>query len=76
MNHIQTGQVEVRLANLVDRRSHHIPVSIVGGGFSIALMFLSSLLGGIYLTNIHLYASGWFCLGLAAVTALGMIMRK
>jgi predicted unusual protein kinase regulating ubiquinone biosynthesis (AarF/ABC1/UbiB family) len=76
MTHIQTGQVEVRLANFLDRRSHRIPVSIGGSGFSIALVSLSSLAGGIYLTNVHLYTPGWFCLGLAGVATLGMIVRK
>lgn len=77
LNHIETGQVEVRLANILDKRSRNrIPVSIGGSGFSTALIFFSSLVGGIYLTNIHLYAPGWFCLGLAGVTVLGMIIRK
>jgi len=76
MTHIQTGQVEVRLANFLDRRSHRIPVSIAGSGFSMALVSLSSLAGGIYLTNVHLYTPGWFCLGLAGVTVLGMIVRR
>jgi hypothetical protein len=76
MTHVQTGQVEVRLANFLDRRSHRIPVSIGGSNISIALVSLSSLVGGIYLTNVHLYAPGWFCLGLTGVTALGMVIRK
>jgi predicted unusual protein kinase regulating ubiquinone biosynthesis (AarF/ABC1/UbiB family) len=76
MTHIQTGQVEVRLANFLDKRSHRIPVSIAGSGFSMALISLSSLAGGIYLTNIHLYTPGWFCLGLAGITTLSMIVRR
>ena len=76
MTHIEAGQVEVRLANFMDKRAHRIPVSIGESRFFIALIALSSLAGGIYLSSAHLYMPGWFCLGLAGVATLGMLIRK
>ncbi|GER87321.1 hypothetical protein KDW_14830 [Dictyobacter vulcani] len=80
---LDSGQVEVKLANLPQTKTRRgrngsISVQIAGSGSRISLlfMFLASMGGGIYLTNIHMEAPGWFCLGLAALTALGTLFRR
>ena len=86
---IETGQVEVKLAPTpVARRGrgrgrrHRNSVAPAnsggngGGGLSLALACVASLAGGVFLTNAHLFVPGWFCLGLAGVTALGMVFRR
>jgi len=70
---IETGQVEIRLANL--------PLNINANGtkgsrIPLTLMFLGSLGGGIYLTKAQRKAPAWFCLGLAGLTALGSLLRN
>jgi predicted unusual protein kinase regulating ubiquinone biosynthesis (AarF/ABC1/UbiB family) len=70
---IEAGQVEVRLAN------SPINTAINGnkvGYMPLALMFLGSLGGGIYLSKAQRKAPAWFCLGLAGLTALGSLLRK
>lgn len=48
-----------------------------GGGLSLVLVFTLSLVAGIYLLNgIHQPIEGWFCMALAALAALGMIIRR
>lgn len=83
ISRIDSGQMEVKLANLPQmngrrgRRNGGFPVSINGGGrISLVLMFLASMGGGIYLTNLHLIGPGWFCLGLAGITALGTVLKR
>ena len=85
---IETGQIEVKLAgsapNGRSRRrgrgrdngnSNGSPSSI--GGFAWAFMFAATLAGGIVLMTVpHLMTPGWFCLGLAGVTALGLLVRR
>ena len=78
---IESGQVEVRLANLSSRRrsrSRGTPIDSAAGGGSAALLlvFLASLASGLYLTMAHLAVPGWFCLALAAVSTLGIILKK
>ena len=76
---IETGQIEVRVANgpgskrSRGRRTTPAENSGNGGGSaSLVFAFVASLGGGIYLTSVHLGTPGWFCLGLAGVTALGL----
>jgi predicted unusual protein kinase regulating ubiquinone biosynthesis (AarF/ABC1/UbiB family) len=70
---IETGQIEVRLANLPlngttnGRNGSHIPLT---------LMFLGSLGGGVYLTKAQRKIPAWFCLGLAGLTAVGSLLRR
>ncbi|GCE25958.1 hypothetical protein KDA_14420 [Dictyobacter alpinus] len=82
---IDSGQMEVKLANLPQVRGRRgrngnggASVSIPGGSgrASLFFMFLASMGSGVYLTTTHLDIPGWFCLGLAAVTALGMLFRR
>ena len=83
ISRIDSGQMEVKLANLPQmngrrgRRNVGVPISINSGGrVSLVLMFLASMGGGIYLTNLHLIGPGWFCLSLAAITALGALLKR
>ncbi len=86
---IDTGQVEVKLANVptVGRRSRRrgpgprrssevAAAPSLGGNTSLTLMFLASLGGGIYLLKSPTKAPAWFCLGLAGVTALGNLLKR
>jgi predicted unusual protein kinase regulating ubiquinone biosynthesis (AarF/ABC1/UbiB family) len=85
---IETGQLEVRLANIPgghSRRSRGrrgnggstITASSNGGGGALGgFMFVASLAGGIYLTGIHQAMPGWFCLGMAGITALATLIRR
>jgi predicted unusual protein kinase regulating ubiquinone biosynthesis (AarF/ABC1/UbiB family) len=88
---LETGQIEVRLAaprNGNGRRRHgrgrrgnngdgHENGSpSVLGGFTWALLFLVEVAAGVTLTVMHLPAPGWFCLGLAGVTALGLLIKR
>jgi predicted unusual protein kinase regulating ubiquinone biosynthesis (AarF/ABC1/UbiB family) len=82
---IERGQLEVKLANQTPapkaRRRHARngggqAVNAGNGRASLALMFIASLGGGIYLNIIHLPTPGWFCLGMAGITALGTLLRR
>ncbi|HLZ58934.1 MAG TPA: AarF/ABC1/UbiB kinase family protein [Ktedonosporobacter sp.] len=85
---IETGQIEVKLANLPGgrrgrrrgRRNGGETLDLGGGNggssLALALMCVASLAGGIFLTNVHLFEPGWFCLGLAGVTALGALFKR
>ncbi len=84
---LETGQIEVRLASSAQngrsRRRGRRRDSSNGngnasgiGGFAWAVIFAATLAGGIFLMNIHQPAPGWFCLGLAGVTALGLLVRR
>jgi predicted unusual protein kinase regulating ubiquinone biosynthesis (AarF/ABC1/UbiB family) len=82
ITHIEAGQFEVRLANqLFGKRSRgRVPLIGLGergGSVSLALVTLGSIGGGIYLmTSAQLYGPGWFCLGLAAVLIVGMVLKR
>jgi predicted unusual protein kinase regulating ubiquinone biosynthesis (AarF/ABC1/UbiB family) len=83
ISRIDSGQMEVKLANFPQmngrrgRRNTGVPISINGGGrISLVLMFLASMGGGIYLTNLHLIGPGWFCLSLSGITALGALIKR
>lgn len=85
---IETGQLEVKLANIPGgRRSRgrrrgngevvvHNNGGNGSGGLVSAFMFTASLAGGIYLTTINAPSAGWFCLGIAGVTALLTVLRR
>jgi predicted unusual protein kinase regulating ubiquinone biosynthesis (AarF/ABC1/UbiB family) len=83
---LETGQIEVKLAGSAQngrsrrrgrRRREMSNGNAPGvGGFTWAFMFAATLAGGIFLMNIHQSTPGWFCLGLAGVTALGLLVRR
>nr|BBH93614.1 hypothetical protein KTA_18130 [Thermogemmatispora argillosa] len=83
----ESGQIEIRLANSGPngrgRRarsgSGRSAIGREGGGgtFSLTLVSLAALAAGAYLlTDVHLLIAGWFCLGLAAVAVLGLLLRR
>ena len=83
---LETGQVEVKLAggtqNARSRRRGRRRGNSTGnaqvtgiGGFSWALMFAATLAGGIVLTINHFTIPGWFCLALAGITTLGLLVN-
>jgi hypothetical protein len=87
---IETGQIEVRLAGSAPNgrrrrrgrqrdndngNANGNPSST--GSFAWAFMFAATLAGGIVLMAVsHLMAPGWFCFGLAGITALGLLVRR
>lgn len=90
INKLDTGQLEVRLANLpgnsrrgASRRGRRrgnsgIPMEQGGGSkLSLAFVFTISLAAGVFLmTSPHLLIPGWFCLGMSALFALVMLVRR
>ena len=83
---LESGQIEVRLADnrphgkmrLRGRRSWRAKDEASGaGGLSWSFMLAASLAGGIFLmTDAHQIIAGWFCLGLAGLAALGMLVKR
>jgi predicted unusual protein kinase regulating ubiquinone biosynthesis (AarF/ABC1/UbiB family) len=84
---LETGQIEVKLRDGSNngrsrRRGRRRGNGGNGkaessiGGLAWAAMFLAEMVGGIFLTIQHLPIPGWFCLGLAGVTALGLLIRR
>ncbi len=84
---LETGQIEVKLAESAPngrsrRRGRRLRNNTNGnasgvGSFTWAFMFAAMLVGGIVLMTIpHQIIAGWFCLGLAGVTALGLLARR
>jgi len=83
---LETGQIEVKLAGSVQngrsrhrgrRRRETSNGNAPGiGGFTWAFMFAATLAGGIFLMSVHQPTPAWFCLGLAGVTALGLLVRR
>jgi predicted unusual protein kinase regulating ubiquinone biosynthesis (AarF/ABC1/UbiB family) len=84
---LETGQIEVKLRD----GSNHSRSRRRGrrrgnggndkaesniGSLAWAAIFLAEMVGGIFLTIQHLPVPGWFCLGLAGVTALGLLIRR
>jgi predicted unusual protein kinase regulating ubiquinone biosynthesis (AarF/ABC1/UbiB family) len=86
---IDAGQLEVQIGvgsfSKHSRRRHRggrgnnndlSPARNNGRGLSLAFVFALSLIGGIYLlNNLHQPIEGWFCLALAALTALALVFR-
>lgn len=81
---LETGQIEVKLAS--DRPKDRIrfrfgrngggSTASGSGGLSWSLMCIAALASGVYLTTAHLMIPAWFCLGLAGVTMLGLLLRR
>ncbi|HTI14079.1 MAG TPA: AarF/UbiB family protein [Dictyobacter sp.] len=86
INQIESGQVEVKVdMPLIGRRprrrngNKNGTMVIPHNGHSsltLIIMFLASLGGGIYLIGAHITNPGWFCFGIAALTALGTLLRR
>jgi predicted unusual protein kinase regulating ubiquinone biosynthesis (AarF/ABC1/UbiB family) len=83
---LETGQIEVKLSDNArngrsrrrgrgrgDRNNER-----EGGlsGFSWVLLFGAEMVGGVVLSVIHQPIPSWFCLGLAGVTALALLVRR
>jgi predicted unusual protein kinase regulating ubiquinone biosynthesis (AarF/ABC1/UbiB family) len=85
---LETGQIEVKLsdspASSRSRRRGRRRGPVRGdertggglGSFAWVMMFLAEMAGGIALTIEHQAVPGWFCLGLAGVTALGLLVKR
>jgi predicted unusual protein kinase regulating ubiquinone biosynthesis (AarF/ABC1/UbiB family) len=84
---LETGQIEVKMTDKPRNgrrsrrgrgrnRNNGDEANAGLGGFSWALMFLAEIAGGIALTVVHQPIPGWFCLGLAGVTALGLLVKR
>ncbi len=89
---LETGQIEVRLAERAPNgrsrrrgRRHGRNgnggrsgngESTGAGSLTWAFMFVASLGGGIFLTNIHQFTESWFCFALAGITALALLLRR
>lgn len=84
---LDTGQIQIQLAGSVPngrsrrhgrRRVNGISASNAPAtaGLSYTVVFVTTLAGGVILTISHQVIPGWFCLGLAAVTALGLLMKR
>ncbi|HAH00810.1 MAG TPA: hypothetical protein DCL75_18610 [Ktedonobacter sp.] len=84
---LETGQIEVKLsdnarngrsrrrgrgrgARSSDRESGGM------GGASWVLLFGAEMVGGVVLTMAHQAVPGWFCLGLAGITALALLVKR
>ncbi|HLJ35972.1 MAG TPA: AarF/UbiB family protein [Ktedonobacteraceae bacterium] len=87
---LEAGQIEVRLAGISPstngkgRRGRHrgnkngLAAAAAAGtdNLALGLVFLGALAGGIVLTMAGQVIPGWFCLGLAGVTALGLLLKR
>ena len=84
MTRLESGQIEVKLADSgpggrMGFRGHR---SRSDNGASLSsynwlFMFISSLAGGIFLlTSAHQSIAGWFCLGLAGLAALRVLVKS
>ncbi len=87
---LEAGQIEVRLAGISPssngkgRRGRHrgskngLAAAAAAGtdNLALGLVFLGALAGGIVLTMAHQVIPGWFCLGLAGITVLGLLFRR
>jgi predicted unusual protein kinase regulating ubiquinone biosynthesis (AarF/ABC1/UbiB family) len=91
LSKIETGQVEVKVAPLQFGRGRgarrrgrragnntavEIPVSSSATQVALALIGVASMVGGIMLTNAHEIVPGWFCLGVTAVSMLGILLKR
>lgn len=82
---IETEQVEVRLADQSGRRrsrkrGKRYGAGVVTGtgsdGLAWAGMGVVLVVGGVLLTMAHLFPAGWFCLGLATLSMVGLLGRR
>jgi predicted unusual protein kinase regulating ubiquinone biosynthesis (AarF/ABC1/UbiB family) len=75
LSRLEAGQVEVKLSGGRPRKDD----SVLPGasGFSWLLIFVASLAGGIFLlVEAHLCIPGWFCLGLAGLSMLRLLVNR
>ncbi|MFL5625034.1 MAG: ABC1 kinase family protein [Ktedonobacteraceae bacterium] len=83
---IETGQIEVKLAdaprNGRSRRRRRrgsangdVAVSSIGG-LSWGLVFIAAMASGTALMLYQQTIPGWFCLGLGAITALALLLKR
>src|SRR5713226_3256799 len=81
---LESGQIEVKLADNgpggrmgLRRRGRGTGGLSSLAGFSWLCMFVASLAGGIFLlTDAQQFVAGWFCFGLAALIALGKLVKN
>ncbi|GAC1299519.1 MAG: hypothetical protein NVSMB27_39610 [Ktedonobacteraceae bacterium] len=83
---LESGQIEIKLAGtgpggrmgFRGRRRRRGTGGLSGlPGFTWLFMFVTSLAGGIFLLTIaHQLVADWFCLGLAGLIALGMLVKS
>ncbi|MGI9061576.1 MAG: ABC1 kinase family protein [Ktedonobacteraceae bacterium] len=84
---LETGQIEVKLADSSrsgrarhgrgrgrDRRNEEGSSGL--GSLAWVAVFLAEIAGGIVLTIEHQPTPGWFCLALAGITALGLLIKR
>ena len=76
ISRLEAGQVELKLAGSRPRRECSGAPCGYQDNFSWLLMFAASLAGGIFLlVEAHLSLPGWFCLGLAGLSMLKLLVR-
>jgi hypothetical protein len=88
---IETGQLEVRLAGISHgkpargRRGRNgrnggngalLLASGGGGQLALSFVFVAALSGGIFLTTAQALAASWFCLGMAGIAVLALVLRR
>lgn len=85
LNKMETGQFEVKVSELQLNRRNRSRRGVgggielylgSGGSLPLALISVTALVAGIVFMNIHLVQPGWFCLGLAAIGMLGVLLRR
>ncbi len=84
LNRMETGQFEVKVSELqLNRRSRGrrgsgggIELYVGSGSLPLAFISVAALVAGLIFMNIHLIQPGWFCLGLAAIGMLGVLLRR
>jgi predicted unusual protein kinase regulating ubiquinone biosynthesis (AarF/ABC1/UbiB family) len=84
---LETGQIEVKLGDNAHNgrsrrrgRGRSARSNDRGGGgmgsVSWVLLFGTEMVGGVVLTIAHQAVPGWFCLGLAGITALALLVKR
>jgi predicted unusual protein kinase regulating ubiquinone biosynthesis (AarF/ABC1/UbiB family) len=83
---LETGQIEVKLSDNArngrsrrrgrGRGDRNNERESGLSGFSWVLLFGAEMVGGVVLSVIHQPIPSWFCLGLAGVTALALLVRR
>ncbi len=83
---LETGQIEVKLSDNARNgrsrrrgrgrgaRSNDREGNM--GSVSWVLLFGTEMVGGVVLTMAHQAVPGWFCLGLAGITALALLVKR
>ncbi len=86
ISRLDSGQIEVRLADPLPTRGRRNgrgrgrnPVQSVANateGIPWALMFASSMAGGVFLNSNRKEKTSWFCFGLAGASFLGLLFKR